>query len=36
MFKLRSVLAHLIHMAGDGRVAVEGGSAADEAATWRQ
>ncbi len=32
----RSVLAHLIHMAGDGRVKVEGGGTPDEAATWRQ
>ncbi|MEK9969753.1 MAG: MBL fold metallo-hydrolase [Ferrovibrio sp.] len=32
----RSVLAHLIHMVGDGRVAVEGGGAADEAAIFRQ
>lgn len=31
----RSVLAHLIHMAGDGRVAVEGGGPADEMAVYR-
>jgi glyoxylase-like metal-dependent hydrolase (beta-lactamase superfamily II) len=31
----RSVLAHLIHMAGDGRVKVEGGGAPDEAAVYR-
>jgi glyoxylase-like metal-dependent hydrolase (beta-lactamase superfamily II) len=31
----RSVLAHLIHMTGDGRVMVEGGGAADERAVYR-
>lgn len=31
----RSVLAHLIHMVGDGRVQVDGGGAADEAAVYR-
>lgn len=31
----RSVLAHLIHMVGDGRVTVEGGGPADEAAIYR-
>jgi glyoxylase-like metal-dependent hydrolase (beta-lactamase superfamily II) len=31
----RSVLAHLIHMVGDGRVQVEGGGAADEAAVYQ-
>ena len=31
----RSVLAHLIHMAGDGRVTVQGGGSADEAAVYR-
>ncbi|PJI42312.1 MBL fold metallo-hydrolase [Ferrovibrio sp.] len=31
----RSVLAHLIHMVGDGRVAVDGGGEADEAAVYR-
>lgn len=31
----RSVLAHLIHMVGDGRVAVDGGGAPDEAAVYR-
>lgn len=31
----RSVLAHLIHMVHDGRVKVEGGGAADEAAVYR-
>ncbi|MCW0235673.1 MAG: MBL fold metallo-hydrolase [Ferrovibrio sp.] len=32
----RSVLAHLIHMAEDGRVKVEDGGAADEAAVYRR
>ena len=31
----RSVLAHLIHMVGDGRVAVDGGGTADETAVYR-
>lgn len=31
----RSVLAHLIHMVGDGRVQVENGGAVDEAAVYR-
>lgn len=31
----RSVLAHLIHMAGDGRVQVDGGGAPDETAVYR-
>ena len=31
----RSVLAHLIHMVGDGRVRIEGGEAADERAVYR-
>jgi hypothetical protein len=35
MFKPRSVLAHLIHMVGAGRVQVDGGGAADEAAVYR-
>jgi glyoxylase-like metal-dependent hydrolase (beta-lactamase superfamily II) len=32
----RSVLAHLIHMTGEGRVKVEGGGAADETAVYRR